>query len=130
MKYVTLLLAMLLIGCRDSAGVDLIPDVSNPTPVKTVTQKKIYLYWYSASWCGPCKQDVPVVREWAESHKLTYTSDNDGNDAIHLVDVDKVQSTRNITVVPTYLIIDADGMELWRHEGRIDIEQLNTQWNR
>ena len=129
-----LIFMVLLVGCSSSAGevVEEIPRMTYESPIESQPEpaSKVFLYIYTADWCGVCRKDKPKWQRWAEENGLAVTETNDGNYPIHVVDTDKVKTTRQIRFLPTYLILAPDGTELWRHEGAIDLEELDIQWKR
>lgn len=136
-----LIFMVLLVGCSSSAGevVEEIPRMNLEECMDTTDglferhaemQQKHFLYVYTADWCGVCRKDKPKWNDWANSNDLAITETNDGNYPIHVIDTDKVKTTRKIDYLPTYLILAQDGVELWRHEGAVDIDELDTQWKR
>lgn len=127
-----LIFMVLLVGCSSSAGevIEEIPRMTVESTAESQPQSKHFLYIYTADWCGVCRQDKPKWNDWANSNNLALTETDDGNYPIHVVDTDKVKTTRQIRFLPTYLILAPDGTELWRHEGAIDLEELDIQWKR
>lgn len=65
-----------------------------------VGDKYIFVY-FSASWCGPCKQLLPLVEELdkrnTDSSLLFYYADIDNNDVLC--------NSCNVKEVPTYAVI-------------------------
>jgi thiol-disulfide isomerase/thioredoxin len=106
--------------------------MASESPVESAAEpaEKVFLYIYTADWCGPCREDKPIWKAWAAENGLQVTDTTDGNYPVHVIDTDKVKSTRKIDSIPTYLILNQDGEELYRHEGRVDINELDTQWKR
>ena len=133
MKHALIFLT-LLVGCSSSAGevVEEIPrmTVESTTESQPEPANRVFLYVYTADWCGVCRKDKPKWNNWANSNNLAITETNDGNYPIHVVDTDRVKTTRKIDYLPTNLILAQDGVELWRHEGAVDIDELDTQWKR
>lgn len=129
MRYFLLAL-ILLMGCSRSAGdqVEEIPRMASESAAEAKTG--VFLYVYTADWCRYCRSDKPLWTRWATDKglKINPNSTPDGNYQVHVVDTDKVRSTRRINSLPTYLILSAAGDELWRHEGAIDIAELDRQW--
>ena len=73
--------------------------------------------------CVPCKQMAPILEELAR----------DWSDCmiVELVDVrkdPKVSEKYGIRVIPTQLFFDAEGRELFRHEGFISREGILSRW--
>lgn len=125
-----LLFIVLLVGCSSSTGevIEEIPRMASESAAEA--KPSVFLYVYTADWCRYCRSDKPIWMGWASENglKINPNSTPDGNYQIHVVDTDKVRSTRRINSLPTYLILSVDGEELWRHEGAIDIDELDRQW--
>ena len=72
---------------------------------------------YSASWCGPCKQLKPTLKELqGEGY------------SIDIVDIDKDQfeaQAKGITSVPT-LVLYEDGVEIGRASGTASKEEIKS----
>lgn len=128
MRYFVLFV-LLLIGCSSSTGetIEEIPRMASESAAEPA-KPKVFLYVYTARWCGVCHRDRPRWEAWAKENGLAVTETNDGNYPIHVVDIDKVRTSRNIPLLPTYLILSESGEELWRHEGAVEIEGLDKQW--
>ncbi|EDY82879.1 hypothetical protein VDG1235_2502 [Verrucomicrobiia bacterium DG1235] len=80
-----------------------------------------------ADKCVPCRQMIPVRREIAEQYA--------GKLEVSFIDVwadREAGSQYGIRIIPTQIILDANGEELFRHEGywpkeeiRATFEQIN-----
>jgi thiol-disulfide isomerase/thioredoxin len=88
-------------------------------------------FW--ATWCAPCKPQMAELREIRERHPdlhmLSITNETD-REAIRdfwreyggtwsvAMDPDLRTNDRfDVTRIPTLLVFDADGQEVWRHVG-------------
>jgi len=72
-----------------------------------------------ASKCIPCKMMVPVLEELSKEYK--------GQLRVEFIDVwenPEVAQKLNIRGIPTQIFYDAEGRELWRHEGFISKEDI------
>lgn len=78
--------------------------------------------YFSAPWCGPCKMFKPVLQQVASEMGIAI---NDIN-----VDYDATFTEKyNITSVPTLLILDDQGIPVFRNSGVISRDQLIRTFN-
>lgn len=75
--------------------------------------------------CIPCKQMMPILDE--------LRTELAGRLRVQFIDVSdqkNVSTARfyNIKLIPTQIYLDADGNELWRHEGFLAKADLLEQW--
>ena len=78
--------------------------------------------YFSAPWCGPCKMFKPVLQQVASEMGIAI---NDIN-----VDYDAMFTEKyNITSVPTLLILDDQGIPVFRNSGVISRDQLIREFN-
>ena len=78
--------------------------------------------YFSAPWCGPCKMFKPVLQEVARDLGVSI---NDIN-----VDYDATFTQKyNITSVPTLLILDDQGIPVYRNSGAMPKDQLIRTFN-
>jgi len=76
-----------------------------------------------AGKCVPCKMMAPILDEMKETFK--------GSMDVEFIDVwenEGVGSTYGIRMIPTQIFYDADGNELFRHEGFIAREDIMAKW--
>jgi len=83
-----------------------------------INQNKPVLVDFSATWCGPCKTMIPILKEVKQQLK----------DKVKIIkiDVDKNQSTAasfKVQGVPT-LILFKKGKQVWRQSGVVPVNQL------
>lgn len=77
--------------------------------------KKSRIMYFSATWCKPCKEQAPIMKELGQLYPITYIDiDDDPND---------YTSKFKVSAVPTILIVN-DDKELARQEGTIELEDL------
>lgn len=72
-----------------------------------------------ASKCIPCRMMVPVLEELSKEYR--------GQLNVEFIDVwenPEVAQKLNIRGIPTQIFYDAEGRELWRHEGFISKEDI------
>lgn len=86
-----------------------------------ITNEKLVLVDFFATWCGPCKMMAPVLEDLKQRV---------GDKArIVKVDVDKNQSLAmeyGIQAVPT-LILFSGGVEVWRQSGAMPVSALEDE---
>ena len=76
------------------------------------------IYYFSAPWCGPCKQLAPTM----ERSGLPFQKVN--------VDEDQNLSTKyGIRNVPTLVKVDASGNEVGRLVGNNPLEKIQNWYN-
>lgn len=75
------------------------------------------LYKFHAEWCGPCKMMKPIVDEVVDLTQIK----------LHEVDVSevpKIAELWKVRSVPTFVILDENHEELWRHTGTMRKTEL------
>lgn len=115
------IVAALSVVClaRDAA----VKDASaNTQPVKVKLPRLLDL---GAKKCVPCKMMAPILEELTKEYA--------GIMEVEFIDVwikenaEKAQQY-NIQAIPTQIFFDADGRELWRHEGFISKDDILKKW--
>jgi len=115
------------------------PD-GKPTSLAAFRGKPLLLNLW-ATWCGPCIKELPTLdrlaaREGGRLQVITLSQDSDGDEGTARAKVDAFfteKGYRNITRhvdaenmfmtelgignLPTTILYDADGREVWRYEG-------------
>lgn len=80
------------------------------------------VFYFSAPWCGPCKMFKPVLQQVASELGIAI---NDIN-----VDYDAMYTEKyNVTSVPTLLILDHQGIPIFRNSGVMSKDQLMKTFN-
>lgn len=78
---------------------------------------------FGAGTCATCKMMTAVLNELASEYNNRL--------AIRLVDTGKDKETAtdySIRMIPTQVFLDADGVELFRHEGFISKKDILKKW--
>ncbi|AVJ27464.1 DsbE family thiol:disulfide interchange protein [Achromobacter spanius] len=122
-----------------------LPDLLEPGKTLDVESQrgKVWLLNVWASWCGPCKDELPVLREAAQRHGialfgLNYKDKPDearqwlarnGNPYLASAsDVDgRVGIEYGVYGVPETFVIDGDGRIRYKHLGLITPELWRTR---
>jgi cytochrome oxidase Cu insertion factor (SCO1/SenC/PrrC family) len=124
-----------------------ITDIDGNTINLSAFKGEVILLDFMATWCGPCKASmpglvslyneigdqfvmisitvdpsfdtVPVLRDWMEMYEATW---------IHARDLANPPVTQQfeVTVIPTYVIIDRKGEIRFRHVGLVSELNLKT----
>ncbi len=142
--FLRLLLAAMLLG---AAGLATASEVSGPAPDFTLRSNsgknlklsefrgQVVLLNFWASWCGPCRQEMPALEKLHQRyHKLGFTVigvnvEEDSTAAKKMLREVRVsfpilfdtQNTAsklyNVSAMPTTVIIDRDGNMRYLHKG-------------
>jgi thioredoxin len=91
-------------------------DVSFAAKIKG---KPIVIIDYNATWCGPCKQLSPILKEWVKAQK----------GAVELIEIDvdenqELAKSKKIEAIP-YLEMYKNGAKTWSSVGLIGKEELD-----
>ena len=91
-------------------------------PVEPAAAEKLpRLVDLGADKCIPCKKLAPILQELRKEYQ--------GKLSVELIDVWKNPAAGkpyNIRLIPTQILYDRDGKEVWRHEGFISKENLKA----
>lgn len=80
------------------------------------------ILYFTAAWCGPCKTFKPIVQQ--------VMSETDTN--VQFVDVDQDKDTTSkylVTSVPTIMMVNDNGIIMYRQSGLISKPQLTNLFN-
>ena len=91
-------------------------DVSFAAKIKG---KPMVIIDYNATWCGPCKQLSPILKEWVKAQK----------GAVELIEIDvdenqELAKSKKIEAIP-YLEMYKNGEKTWSSVGLIGKEELD-----
>jgi len=137
--------AAALAGCLDSGGAGDGPDgdgdriatydvggsPGDPVPIRPDGQVALLDFW--ATWCAPCEPQMAELREIRERfpnvHILSITNedqdapirefwtDHQGTWPVASDPELRTNDRFDVTRIPTLLVFDPDGTEVWRHVG-------------
>lgn len=96
---------------------------TNPASQEAATQPRPKLVDLGAGKCIPCKMMAPILEELKEEYQ--------GKFDVVFIDVWENKSAGDrygIRVIPTQIFFDADGKELFRHEGFYSKEDILGKW--
>jgi len=117
------LIAALACGCSDGEETPTADEqdagASHATPASGIPR----LVDLGSDSCGPCKAMSPILDEMRETF--------DGQFAVEFIDVRKDRdavTTYGVKLIPTQVFLDADGNELFRHEGFFSREDILATW--
>jgi thiol-disulfide isomerase/thioredoxin len=95
-------------------------------------------FW--ATWCAPCKPQMAELREirerYPDVHMVSITNENDreairefwreyeGTWSVAIDPEVRTNDRFDVTRIPTLLVFDADGEEVWRHVGLSAAEDI------
>lgn len=115
------------------------PLAAAPPPKAKYGRPNYWLFCYGGNWCPACRYDRPKLQAWANKHGLPLSEYNIQDSlmaTVVLIDItrDRVQrdlqyDKPNPALFPTYVLVDAEGSELWHHVGPIDISTLDFLWD-
>ena len=105
------------------AGVAFFKSRDRAEPPNTVGQKLPRLVELGAGKCVACKKMKPII----EQLRKTYAGQLQV-DSIDVIDqADKAKSF-HWKLIPCQVFLDAEGKELWRHEGFISKADILAKW--
>ena len=122
----SLRIAILLAVVIAIAGIILIKHGSNLKPPSTQpsgsTSRLPELVDLGSKYCKPCKAMAPILAELSREYA--------GRAKVTVIDVkeDKAAGHRyGIRVIPTQIFFDVNGKEVYRHEGFLSKEDIESQ---
>jgi thiol-disulfide isomerase/thioredoxin len=112
---------------------------------QTKAPAKYYVFYYTASWCGPCQQFTPSLVEFYEKHKndnfelVLITSDSDEGDMedyakekkmpwpqlkLGKTEKFKKEFKHGVTGIPAVIVCDLEGKNLGNYRNLAELEKL------
>lgn len=79
------------------------------------------ILYFSAPWCGPCKQFGPVMDRISQTGILV--------EKVNVDNAPAVAAAYNVRSVPTIVIVDSTGNEISRSVGMISESQVRQLFN-
>ncbi len=104
----------------EQAGGEVVKVGDDDFEAKVLKADKPVLVDFSATWCGPCQRQEPIIEKIARKYA--------GKAVVASLDIDKAPKTADkysIEAVPT-LIIFKDGQEVWRAVGLRTEEEISA----
>lgn len=89
----------------------------------TITGSKTVLVDFGASWCPPCIQMEPVLKNVKEINKgkFTFINVDGGRDQ-------DILKEYKVTALPVFIVFK-DGKQVWRKEGIATEKEISEQIN-
>lgn len=89
------------------------------TFAEKIKGKPMVIIDYNATWCGPCKQLSPILKEWIKAQ----------NGKVELIEIDvdenqELAKSKKIEAIP-YLEMYKNGVKTWSSVGLIGKEELD-----
>jgi thioredoxin 1 len=106
----------------------LLPAISvtaSDTPAQVPVPNMITMVDLGAHKCIPCKMMAPILKKM--------TAEYEGRAAVIFIDVwkDPSQSKKfKISTIPTQIFFDAQGKEVYRHQGFLSEEDIVSQFTK
>jgi thioredoxin len=79
------------------------------------------ILYFSAPWCGPCKQFGPVMDRISQTGILV--------EKVNVDNAPAVAAAYNVRSVPTVIIVDRSGNEINRSVGMLSESQVRQLFN-
>lgn len=109
-----------LVQRRNRSGHDTPPGGSAPSSAAAALPRLVDL---GAGRCIPCKAMAPILeelrKEQADQFDVVFIDVWENPDAA---------KPYAINLIPTQIFLDADGKELWRHEGFLSKDDILAKW--
>jgi len=156
-KILFVIISMFLVGCSEKSGQNnadklanfTLPDLAGQqVSLQSFEGKKIVVVNMWATWCGPCRHEIPDFNAVYDAYKdrgvefLGVSLDQNAAEVvppflneipIHypvLLGTPDLQFTYNIRGLPTTFIIDKDGAVKRRFVGMINRQMLEQELNK
>jgi thioredoxin-like negative regulator of GroEL len=79
------------------------------------------ILYFSAPWCGPCKQFGPVMDRISQTGILV--------EKVNVDNAPAVAAAYNVRSVPTVIVVNSTGNEIGRSVGMISESQVRQLFN-
>ena len=79
------------------------------------------ILYFSAPWCGPCKQFGPVMDRISQTGILV--------EKVNVDNAPAVAAAYNVRSVPTVIVVNSTGNEIGRSVGMISETQVRQLYN-
>ena len=79
------------------------------------------ILYFSAPWCGPCKQFAPVMDRISQTGILV--------EKVNVDNAPAVAAAYNVRSVPTIVVVGSTGNEIGRSVGMISESQVRQLFN-
>ena len=79
------------------------------------------ILYFSAPWCGPCKQFGPVMDRISQTGILV--------EKVNVDNVPALAAAYNVRSVPTVVVVDRSGNEINRSVGMLSENQVRQLFN-
>lgn len=104
--------------------VDITPrEAAGPTSDPANHEALPRLVELGAGKCVPCKMMAPILEELEKEYADTFDVES-----IDVWENPKAAEPYNVRMIPTQIFYDAEGKELFRHEGFFGKEEILAKW--
>ena len=120
-----LLIITSFIGCRrdDSSSIGEVPDLDEAQLMQILSMKKYTMIEFGGRHCIPCKRMQPILAELAKDYGDTISIAN-----VFVQKQMDLGRQYKIRLIPTQVIFDRDGKEIFRHTGFWKKSQILVKW--